>query len=119
MTLTFEESLRLRLGPVEQIPLGEGRIFEIGGEAVAVFRCRNGKVHATQAFCPHKGGLLADGLTGEGKVICPLHAYKFDLESGEPLGNNCPPLRIYPVEVKDDGSLGLRREALLAETERL
>ena len=49
-----------RLGPVQAIPLGEGRAFAVGDTQVAVFRLRDG-LRATQAVCPHAGGPLADG----------------------------------------------------------
>lgn len=50
------------LGPVTGIPMGEGRVFQIGPLAVAAFRTRREGVFATQAWCPHKAGPLADGL---------------------------------------------------------
>jgi nitrite reductase (NADH) small subunit len=95
------------LGPVEQIPIGEGRTFQVGGLAVAVFRTRTGELFAAQAACPHKGGRLADGIMGAGKVICPLHAYKFDLANGQPVGNDCPALRTYPVRLNASGEIVL------------
>ena len=36
--------LTFTLGPVEQIPLGEGRVFEVDGRSIAVFRTRQGEV---------------------------------------------------------------------------
>ena len=41
-----------RLGPLDQIPLGEGRAFAVGGEQVAVFRLRDGGVRAVSARLP-------------------------------------------------------------------
>ena len=68
---------------VEQVPFGEGRMFSLGGEdKIAVFRTREGNVHATQPFCPHLGGPLADGLMSAMAVVCPLHDRTFDLASG-------------------------------------
>lgn len=93
---------RFDLGPIDRIPPGEGQTFRIGEREIAVFRSRDDVVHATQARCPHKAGLLADGLVGDGKVICPLHAYKFDLATGTPLGNGCASLRTYRTEVTAD-----------------
>lgn len=97
----------LNLGPLEQIPLGEGKTFQAGLLPVAVFRSRSGKLYATQAFCPHREALLADGIIGEGKVICPLHAYKFDLETGKPLGNECASLKTYRVILTPEDTLQL------------
>lgn len=92
------------LGPIERIPPGEGQTFLVGGREIAVFRSRiTDELFATQARCPHKQGLLADGIVGDGKVICPLHSYKFDLATGTPLGNACQSLATYRTEVTSDG----------------
>ena len=99
-----------KLGPLDRVPPGEGKAFEIGGRRVAVFRTRGGELYATQAVCPHKGGPLADGVVGGGTVICPLHAYKYDLKSGQPLGNGCPALQTYRVELGADGEMLLFTE---------
>ena len=90
------------LGPVEQIPLGEGRVFEVGETRIAVFRTRQGEVYATQAACPHREGPLADGIIGGRQIVCPLHAYKFDLATGKPVGNDCAALRTYAVTLSEN-----------------
>ena len=106
---TKEKTLH-SLGRASQVPLGEGKTFEIGELRIAVFRTRDGRLFSTQAFCPHKGALLADGIVGGGKVICPLHAYKFDLETGKPVGNDCEALQTYRVELCEEGRLQLHLE---------
>ena len=93
------------LGGAAQIPLGEGRRFEIGGAAIAVFRSRQGQVFATQAKCPHRAGPLADGLLGGDALICPLHNFKFNLATGEALGNDCPSLLTYPAFLNEVGEI--------------
>jgi nitrite reductase [NAD(P)H] small subunit len=93
------------LGPIDGIPLGEGRTCVVAGQEVAVFRTREGEVLAVQARCPHQGGPLADGLVGNGSVVCPLHAHRFDLRSGRPLGRECPSLITYAIEVTPSGRL--------------
>jgi nitrite reductase (NADH) small subunit len=94
--------LEFTLGPLSQIPPGEGRNFEVAGERVAVFHTRSGGVFAVQANCPHKNGPLADGLVGGTAVICPLHGWKFELSSGEPvMGGSCR-LKSYPVRVDEE-----------------
>ena len=93
------------LGNAAQIPVGEGRRFEIGGMAIAVFRSRHGRLYATQAECPHRAGPLADGLLGGEALICPLHNFRFNVATGEPLGNDCPALRTYPVSSNDAGEI--------------
>src|SRR5687768_5756681 len=99
MMIMRSEARVVSAGPVERIPLGEGRNVEVDGEEIAVFRTRAGEVYAVQATCPHRGGPLADGIVGGKRVVCPLHAYAFDLASGEPAREGCPALRTYPVSL--------------------
>ncbi|HEY8039721.1 MAG TPA: Rieske 2Fe-2S domain-containing protein [Polyangiaceae bacterium] len=93
------------LGALDRVPLGEGRAFETGGRAIAVYRTRAGGLYATEARCPHKGGPLADGMTGGATVVCPLHGFAFDLTTGRPLATECAHLRTFPVRVDDAGRL--------------
>jgi len=93
------------LGSIERVPLGEGRAFRVEDTMIAIFRTRNNEVFATQATCPHKGGPLADGILGDGKIICPLHTYKFKLATGEALGHTCGTLKTYPVSLDEDGNV--------------
>jgi len=91
-----------RLGPVEEIPLGEGRGYAVGGEQVAVFRPRDGGLYAVSATCPHAGGPLADGQIDGTVVVCPLHLHAYELATGRPRTGQ-PPLRTFPVEVDSSG----------------
>ena len=108
--LEAARGLAYSLGPVEQIPLGEGRVFEVEGMPIAVFRTRRGEVFATQAACPHREGPLCDGIIGGRQVVCPLHAYKFDLATGNPVGNDCEALRTYAVSVSESGDILLSNQ---------
>lgn len=90
--------------------MGEGRTFQVEDAVIAIFHTRSGKVFATQANCPHKSGPLADGLVGADKVICPLHSYKFDLETGKAIGNTCEALKTYSIKVNEEGDLLLTVE---------
>lgn len=94
--------LEMKLCPLNEIPPGEGRNFSALGEKIAVFHTRAGAVFAVQAACPHRGGPLADGLVGGTTLICPLHAWKFDLTNGTPLMGECA-LKTFPARVDDSG----------------
>ena len=95
----------INLGTIYRIPRGEGREFQIGDEEIVVFRTRKGQVYGVQSKCPHREGALADGITGDGKEICPMHAFKFELATGHPIGNDCESLKTYQVEVSDSGEI--------------
>lgn len=92
---------RYELGPLSEIPEGEGRVFSIGEHKVAVFHARGGGVYATQAECPHRKGPLADGLLGTSTLVCPLHEWKFDLSTGKALNGTCDILT-YPIRSEGD-----------------
>ncbi|WP_111765567.1 Rieske (2Fe-2S) protein [Nakamurella deserti] len=92
------------LGPVDQIPFGEGRAFDVHGEQVAVFRLRSGALHAVGAVCPHRGGPIADGQIDGSVVVCPLHLNSFELATGCSRTGQ-PDLGSWPVSVDDDGDL--------------
>jgi nitrite reductase (NADH) small subunit len=89
------------LGPVDQIPYGEGRAFDVGGEQVAVFRLRDGSLRALSAVCSHRGGPIADGQIDHDIVLCPLHLNAFDLDTGCST-TGAQPLRRFDVTVIDD-----------------
>jgi nitrite reductase (NADH) small subunit len=105
---TYAPEALINLGPVDRIPIGEGREFEVEGELIAVFRARDGRVFGAQARCPHRAGHLADGVIGDGLVLCPLHAFRFELATGAPLGNDCHALKTYRVAINEE------REILLS-----
>ena len=98
-----------RLGPVAEIPVGEGRTYTVDGEMVAVFRLRDGSLRALSAVCPHKGGPLADGQIDMKVVVCPLHLNAFDLTTGCSLTGQ-PDLTVYPVGVDDEGHIVIYSE---------
>ncbi len=97
--------IQINLGLVEQIPVGQGRRFVVKGEDIVVFRGRDGKIYAMEDRCPHRQGPLSDGIIGDGKVVCPLHGHKFDLETGQGSeGHEC--VRVFRAW-EDNGKISL------------
>jgi len=96
---------RIRVTNIAEIPLGEGRLVEVAGRHLAVFHTRDG-VFATQPDCPHRQGPLADGLTGTGTVMCPLHDRIYDLRTGAGVNTDCS-ISVYPVTLAEDGTIEL------------
>jgi nitrite reductase (NADH) small subunit len=97
------------LGAVDQIPAGEGRMFEVGGREIAVFHTYEGEVYATQPYCPHLRGPLADGLMGGTTLMCPLHDRTFDLRTGCGTSHEHLGLVTYPARV-EGGQIWLQPE---------
>ena len=93
----------IRITPVENIPLREGRALKAGDLSVAIFNTGSGFL-AVENRCPHEGGPLADGIVGGTTVTCPLHNWRICLETGsvsKPCSEHTPQVRKFPVEVRD------------------
>ncbi len=102
--MTTATMLAHNLGPLSDIPSGEGRAYELDGRQIAVFHLRDGAVRVVDAACPHRGGPLADGQTDGQVVLCPLHLRAFDLKTGCATGGDYA-LTTYPAQVDDVGDV--------------
>jgi nitrite reductase (NADH) small subunit len=69
------------LTEVGNVPQREGRLVEIGGRQLAVFNLGERFV-VIDNRCPHKGGPLSDGIVAGDSVVCPLHGWKVNLQTG-------------------------------------
>lgn len=97
-----------RIGRADDVPALEGRSVIVEGRRIAVFRTSGGW-RAIDGACPHEGGPLADGIVAERCVTCPLHGWRFDLDSGEAVNASA---RVASYEVVErDGALWLRLPA--------
>jgi nitrite reductase (NADH) small subunit len=96
----------IRVAPREAVPAREGRSVRIGELELALFNLgssADGETFlATDNQCPHKGGPLCDGILSGRAVVCPLHGWKINLETGaieRPDVVACEGVRTYPVRV--------------------
>ena len=97
-----QERKWIRITEAENIPLREGRAVQIAGHDIAIFNL-GGHFLAVENKCPHRGGPLADGIVSGRTVVCPLHAWKVDLETGHVKNRpeEIPCVRTFPSEVRD------------------
>ena len=78
-------------------------VFELRGEKICVTRTPKG-YYAVQDKCPHNGASLSKGFCSkENEIICPLHRYSFDLDSGRATSGGAFALKKYPIEIKQNG----------------
>ncbi len=84
----------------------EGAVLEAEAAGVSLCLARlNGDLHALDNLCPHRAGPLGQGWIEGNAVVCPWHAWAFNLHSGiaEPPE---PPeharVRVYPVRTTPD-----------------
>jgi nitrite reductase/ring-hydroxylating ferredoxin subunit len=81
----FEHPRERFAAVIDETDLDDGGLHgvELDGEAVVVARCEDGEVCAISAVCSHMGGPLAEGRREGDVVICPWHASRFDLRTGD------------------------------------
>lgn len=92
----------VRITACENIPVREGRATAVHGRQIAIFNLGD-RFLAVDNRCPHRGGPLAEGIISGTSVICPLHAWKIDLETGgmanAPGSPDC--IATFPTRVAD------------------
>ncbi len=90
----------VKVGKVEDVLPGTGKVVEAGGLVLALFNL-GGTFRALNNTCTHAGGPLGEGEVEGNVVTCPWHGSRFDITSGEVVG---PPARrpvaTYPVKVQ-------------------
>lgn len=78
-------------------------IIELNGKKICIGKQQEA-VFAFAYKCPHAGGILADGyIDALGNVVCPLHRYKYNMETGRNVSGEGYYLRHWPVELREDG----------------
>jgi nitrite reductase (NADH) small subunit len=85
---------------VKDLPPGQCAEVSVGGKAIALFNV-DGTFYATSNICIHRGGPLGQGLLEGCAVMCPWHAWTWDVRTGENTAN--PTLKIATFEVKVEG----------------
>jgi nitrite reductase/ring-hydroxylating ferredoxin subunit len=96
--------------PLASLPEDVPCRVERDGDAVVVLRT-GGVVRAWRDVCPHAGWRLSEGEMVDGRLECPGHGWRFDVESGRCV--DVPAYALAPVAVACDGE----RVALAWESE--
>jgi nitrite reductase [NAD(P)H] small subunit len=90
-----------RITGIENIPPREGRSVAINGLELAIFNLQDRFV-TIENQCPHKGGPLCDGIVSGTTVVCPLHGWRFDLDSGMATRASSPAcINTFPTRVEN------------------
>jgi nitrite reductase/ring-hydroxylating ferredoxin subunit len=93
----------VRVASVADVRPGEGRVVEAGGQALALFNVE-GRFYAIANACPHRGGPLGEGDLEGRVVMCPWHAWRWDVTSGANINNPAVKVASFPVSV-DNGEV--------------
>jgi nitrite reductase/ring-hydroxylating ferredoxin subunit len=98
----------ITVGGKEDVPEGEMRQYQVGGEDVAVANVA-GELHAFGDVCTHRQCSLAEGDLDGTTVTCACHGSEFDVTTGDVLGGPAvEPVQTFQVTVEgDDLKIGL------------
>ena len=93
-------SRRVRVAASEDVPVGQGRVVEAGGKDLALFNI-DGAFYAIDNACVHRGGPLGEGDLEGTIVLCPWHAWRWDVTTGANANNPAVKMACFPVTVED------------------
>jgi len=94
-------SRRVFIGPAADVPIGEGCVVEAEGKTLALFNV-DGAFYALENACAHRGGPLGEGDLDGAAVVCPWHAWRWDVKTGANANNPAVKMPCFPVSL-DDG----------------
>ncbi len=76
---------------------GEAREILCGEKQLCIANV-GGEISAMDNICPHRGGPLGEGIVENGKIVCPWHAWAFDLKTG--IAEHSPDAKVDVYETK-------------------
>lgn len=90
---------------VHEIPFQSNNIAEVRANGKTICIARHGEhLFAFVHKCPHAGGYFLNGFIDPlGKLVCPLHRYKFDMANGRNVSGEGFYLKRWEVVVREDG----------------
>ncbi|MCM3670754.1 nitrite reductase small subunit NirD [Mesobacillus maritimus] len=90
------------IGKIDEWPEKLGKTVNIGKIQLAVFKLESGEIRAIENRCPHKGGVLAEGIVTGEYVFCPMHDWKINVLDGKVQEPDIGCVKTFPVEVKEN-----------------
>ena len=91
----------VKISNINSIPKASGKKITIENKSIALFKYKS-EIYAIRNSCPHQGAELADGHVKDGKAVCPLHRWMFDLETGAFSGNESIRIPTYKTKIENN-----------------
>ena len=83
------------------LPENRAKTLRFGNREICLVRNSNG-YFALHNYCPHAGGELGRGrCDSRGRLVCPLHGYRFDPETGREPNVSEFTVRTYRIEERE------------------
>ena len=86
---------------IQDLKPGTVKSFRVKGKPIVIYNCQ-GRFYATSNICQHEGGFLDEGeLTGN-VIMCPLHGWEYNVQTGECLTASGADLHTYSLQIVGD-----------------
>ena len=88
--------------------------IEVAGKKICITALKE-NLRACAAKCPHAGGKISNGYVDAlGNIVCPLHRYKFSLDTGRNTSGEGYFLKTYPIEQREKGVyIGIEEKGMI------
>lgn len=95
---------KILVAKADELPVNLGRriVLEDPELEIAIFKLANGKIKAIENRCPHKGGVLSEGMVSGEHVFCPMHDWKISVVDGKAQAPDVGCVHKFEVEVEDN-----------------
>ncbi|MEW9700233.1 nitrite reductase small subunit NirD [Paenibacillus sp. SI8] len=101
MAVQEEQMVWVQAVAYDELAVNTGKTIRYKGEEVALFKLSSGKLQAIQNRCPHKEGVLAEGIVCDDHIFCPLHDRKIHLPSGLVQAPDTGCVKTYSTKVQE------------------
>lgn len=88
------------IAEADSLAPGRARTVEVRGRRLTLVNV-DGRFHAIDDACPHRGSSLGEGFLDGCVLHCPLHGWGFDVTTGACDVRPDKPVRTHPVSVRD------------------
>jgi len=89
----------VRVAGTDEVPVGEGKYFDVEGAPIAVFHVDD-NFYAISDVCTHEESSLAEGELDGDVVECALHGAQFNVRTGQVMALPAVvPVQTYPLRV--------------------
>ena len=78
----------VRVASLDEIPASGMKGYDVSGRELVLFNI-DGKIYCTSNICTHAYALLSGGFLDGCEIECPLHAGRFNVQTGKAL---CQPV---------------------------
>ncbi|OLN23927.1 nitrite reductase [Domibacillus antri] len=93
---------KVKAASFQEMPEKIGQTIRIGSVEIALFKLADGHVRAIENRCPHKGGVLAQGIVSGEHVFCPMHDWRINTTDGKAAAPDHGCVKTYDVKIEGD-----------------